>query len=157
MRERGGELGDVDLPVADTRPLGREAGRRRLGEIAHAGLVDVDAVVDPADPDRALAHLLRLVGRREDDRDAPSEIGGRSCLRSGAVMYGSARSLSGSSSPLTCAYGLPIAFLRLRAAISAISRSVIVPLSIIARAWSAASDTGSAPSGVSVYGSIWSG
>jgi hypothetical protein len=45
---------------------------------------------------------------------------------------------------------------RLRAAISAISRSVIVPLSSMARAWSAASETGSAPSGVSVYGSICS-
>ena len=78
-------------------------------------------------------------------------------MRSGAVRYSSASSASTSKSPVTCAYGLPLALARLRAATSAISRSVIFPWSSIARAWSAAIDTGSAPIGVSVYGSIWSG
>ena len=88
---------------------------------------------------------------------APSEIGGRSCLRSGAVKYGSFRSTSTSGLPFTWARGLLSALRRLRTTISAISRSVILPASINARACMPASDTGSAPSGVSVYGSIWSG
>src|SRR5262245_52872389 len=68
VAERRAQLGDIDLPVADARVLTREARRRRLREVAEAGLVDLDAVVEAADPHRALAHLLGLLRRRDDDR-----------------------------------------------------------------------------------------
>src|SRR6266540_2107360 len=68
VAERGAELGDLDRAVADAGPLTRQAGRRRLREVAHAGLVRLDAMVDAPDPDGPVDQLARLLGGREHDR-----------------------------------------------------------------------------------------
>ena len=42
----GGQLGDLDRPIADARLLAGRAGGRRRGQVADAGIVRVGAVVD---------------------------------------------------------------------------------------------------------------
>ena len=68
VRERRLELGDVDRAVVDARRPWRRAGRRRLGEVAHARVVHSVRCSKPGDPHRVLAQLPGLVGAGDDHR-----------------------------------------------------------------------------------------
>ena len=84
--ERGAHLGDVDAPAVHAGVGARLAGRERFGQVAHPGLVRLDPVVDAPDPHRLARPAVAPCWRsRGPPREAPSEIGGRSCVRSGAV------------------------------------------------------------------------
>ena len=76
-------------------------------------------------------HLAGIV-RLPLDAAAESDMGEQKLLRIGELMYGSSSIASTLNSPLMCALGLSMAFLRLRAAISAKSFSVALRASIIA-------------------------
>ena len=128
--ERGVQLGDVDRSAADAGLLGRRARwTAEVGEVADAEGHRLDAVVDAADPRRALAELAGLVAGGEDrPRTAPSVIGGQSCLRSGSTSSGVGEELVDRAGPTPAGRsGCRAALRRLRAATSAKSASVALP------------------------------
>ena len=91
---------------SDAGPLRGERGRRRLGEVTHAGLVDVDAVVDAADPHRPVDERRGPVTGGQDDRGRA--VGDRREVVT-AQRVAHVRLLSSASTsnvPLTCAYSL---------------------------------------------------
>ena len=70
VRKRCVQLGDVDLrrlPSAQTGSLGRQAGRRRFGQVPGSECVGLDAVVETCDPSRARAELRGPVAGRKHD------------------------------------------------------------------------------------------
>ena len=149
MAEGGGELGHLDGRVADADVLAGEPGRLAGGEVAHARVVRLDAVVDPPDPRRALAHLAGPVAGHEHhgggavgDRRAVAGAERRHDGRLGEHVVG--RHVAAHLRERVARAALR----RLRAATSARSASVPAVASSRARAWSAASDTWSAQSGI---------
>ena len=82
--ERRVQLGGVHGPFEDAGALGGEPGGRRVGEVAYAEAVRLDAVVDAADPGGPFAQLAgRGPRRRGSRRRRRRRSGGQSPVRSG--------------------------------------------------------------------------
>ena len=146
--ERRRELDHVERPAVVAGLARGHRGRRRRRQIAHARLVHLDAVVDAADPRRA-ARTATGPGRRGRARPRPRRrrsagSRARAMERVRTALPAACRSCS---RPPPARSGCPSRCARLRATTSAKSRSVALPASSSARAWIAASDTGSTPSG----------
>lgn len=60
------QLGGVDGVFEGSGPLGGEAGRRRVRQVAHAEAVRLDAVVDAPDPGGPFAQFAGPLSGRED-------------------------------------------------------------------------------------------
>ena len=149
--ERRVQLGDVDrcrrpTPAFARRPARSTATSVRSRSAEGGGL---DAVVDAADPRRAVAELAgHVVGGEHHGGGA---VGDRRAVvlaqRADEHRLGQQRSSAGWSPLQLGVRVVERRRARLRATTSAISSSVTVPASSTARAWSAASDTESGHSG----------
>ena len=158
-RERRRQLGDLHRARRRARRL--RAASVVDGDTVRSrmpGLVDVDAVVDAGDPRRPLDQRRRLVAGGEHDRGRAvgdrREVVARAAARARTARRAARRRRTSRSPARTRCRPR---WRRLRATISAKSRSVALPASSSARACSAASDHGSRPSGARWYGSSCSG
>ena len=137
------QLGDVDRAAGAPAALAASARRLRLGEVAHAEAVRLDAVLDAADPRRPLAHRAGEIAGGDHDRDGA--VGDRArCRRRAAGRASPACASSvvgGRRRPCAPRAGSPAALRCARAATSARSRSSRPLASRYARACSAAMST----------------
>ena len=141
---------DSDDDLIAGRRVGAAAGRDE--DVVGVVAVGDDGLLEPSGgrPAAVAAAAAEQRAEHSTTAQAPSVIGGQSCLRSGATNSGSANSASGWSSPVRWAWGFDIPARRLAATTAAISASVNVPASSPARACNAATETESSHSGPSV-------